>query len=124
MVAVSLKKKESRFQQKDINATPKIILKNYFQCIEEKRIGYEEQILIYKKQITILENKINDFKTELKTPNNLTINEIKSIKEMIKDLENDVNNAKKEIRLIIINCNILWKNQLKMDKILKYGLEE
>lgn len=115
---------ESRFQQKDINATPKIILKNYFQCIEEKRIGYEEQILIYKKQITILENKINDFKTELKTPNNLTINEIKSIKEMIKDLENDVNNAKKEIRLIIINCNILWKNQLKMDKILKYGLEE
>ncbi len=115
---------EQRIQQKDINAIPKIILQNYFQRIDERRISYEEQIPLYKKQITIWENIIKDFKEQLKTPDDLTLNEIKSIKELIKELENNISNAKKEIRLICINCTILWQNQLKMDKILEYGLEK
>lgn len=118
-------KLEKRLQQKDINATPKTILEDLFSTTDEKRIGYEEQITKYKNKINSYNSRIDELKKELEDPcDDTTVKELKDMKSWIKDYEQLILEAKKEIRLLIINCNILWKNELKMDKVLGYGLEE
>lgn len=116
-------KLEKRLQQKDINQTPKVILEELFTYMDEKRCQYEEQVFIYRKKITETKNIICNLKEELKIPGELTINEIKGIKLHIENRYKSIENYKKEIRLIFINCDILYKNELKMDKILGYGFE-
>ena len=53
----------------------------------------------------------------------LSKREVRNINEYIESLKNDIVQAKREIRLLYINCNILWKNELKIGKILGYELE-
>lgn len=116
---------EKRLQQKDIEATPKTILVGLFALIDEKRNAYEEQVVIYKRKINIYDIRINELRKVLETPaDEITIKELKEIKTCIKEYEQKILDARKEIRLILINCNILWKNELKMDKVLEYGLAE
>ncbi len=118
-------KLEKRLQQKDINATPKTILEDFFSTADEKRIGYEEQITKYKSKIKNYNSRIDELKKELKNPyDDTTVKDLKDMRAWIKDYEQLILEAKKEIRLLLINCNILWKNELKMDKVLGYGLEE
>jgi len=116
-------KLEKRLQQKDINQTPKVILDELFTYMDNKRYQYEEQEFIYRQKIRETNNIILNLKNELKTPDELTVNQIKGINEYIKEQKAEIEKYKREIRLIIINCNILWKNELKMDKVLRYGLE-
>ena len=117
-------KLEKRFNQQDINSTPKVILEDLFNYVDEHRCRYEEQEFDYRKKIRDLEKIIEGRKNELKDPGELTVNQIKGINEYIKDQKVDIEKCKKEIRLIHINCDILWKNELKMDKVLGYGLED
>ena len=117
-------KLEKRLQQKDINQTPKIIIEELFTYMDNKRYQYEEQEFIYRQKIRETNNIILNLKNELKTPDELTVQQIKGINEYIKEQKAEIEKYKREIRLIIINCNILWKNELKMDKVLGYGLEE
>lgn len=116
---------EKRLQQKDIDATPKTILADLFNSTDEKRIAYEEQLPNYKRKINTYNSRINELKQELENPtDDTTVKELKDMKTWIKDYEQMIIDTKKEIRLILINCDILWKNELKMDKVLGYGLEE
>lgn len=118
-------KLEKRLQQKDINATPRAILEDFFSTTDEKRIGYEEQIPKYKNRIKSYNSRIDELKKELEVPcDDTTVKELKDMRIWIKDYEQLIEKAEKEIRLLIINCNILWKNELKMDKVLGYGLDE
>jgi len=117
-------KLEKRMKQKDIDATPKSILEDLFTQMDNRRIAYEESIFDYKRKIKSYQIRINELKNELENPqDDITIKELKDIKQWKKDYEQMILDTKKEIRLIIINCNILWQNELKMDKILEYGLE-
>lgn len=116
---------EKRLQQKNIEATPKTILADLFISTDEKRIAYEEQVFNYKRKINTYNSRINELREELENPKDeTTVKELKDMKTWIKDYEQMILDAKKEIRLILINCNILWKNELKMDKVLEYGLDE
>lgn len=117
-------KLEKRFNQQDINSTPKVILEDLFNYMDERRCHYEEQEFDYRKKISDLEKIITGLKNELKDPGELTVNAIKGIKQYIDDQKGDIEKYKREIRLIYINCNILWKNELKIDKVLGYGLED
>ena len=115
-------KLEKRLQQKDINQTPKVILDELFSYMDNQRCQYEEQELDYHRKITKTQKRISHFQNELKYEN-YTEQEIKDTNEYIKEQKAEIEKYKREIRLIIINCNILWKNELKMDKVLGYGLE-
>lgn len=118
-------KLEKRLQQKDINVTPKIILEDLFTVMDNKRIAYEESVFDYKRKIETYNCRINELKEELEDPSDdTTIKELKDMRAWIKDYEQQISDTQKEIRLILINCNILWQNELKMDKVLGYGLDE
>lgn len=117
-------KLEKRITQHDIDATPKPILEEFFNYMDEKRIKYEEKECKYHKQISTYQVRIQELNNALTDPDELTVKEIKAINEYIKTIKQEIIDAKREIRLIHINCNILWKNELKADKILGYGLEE
>lgn len=116
-------KLEKRFMQKDLNATPKTVLEDLFMYMDEKRCDYEEQEFNYRKKINDVQKIIDGLTKELQEPDELTVKAIKGISEYIKDQKKDIEKYKREIRLITINCDILWKNELKADKILGYGLE-
>ena len=40
------------------------------------------------------------------------------------DVKSEIEKYKREIRLITINCDILWANEIKIDKIMGMGLED
>ena len=115
---------ETRFQQKEFDATPKKILIEFFNYMDEKRCHYEEQIIDYKRKISEVETIITGLQNELKDPGELTVNAIKGINEYIKEQKNEIEKYKREIRLITINCDILWANEIKIDKIMGLGLED
>ena len=115
---------EKRLQQEVINATPKVILEELFIYMDEKRIKYEENMFDFNRKIETYKLRINELKKEIENPSDeTTVKELKEMKQWLLDYEESIKNAKKEIRLININCSILFKNELKMDKILGYGLE-
>ncbi len=117
-------KLEKRMLQNDINQTPKTVLEELFTRTEEKRISYEEQIPFYKQQIEHFKNRIKMVEKVLKHPKKYDVQDLNVHIEYKEILENNIREYKREIRLISINCSILWKNVLKMDKVLGYGLEE
>ncbi len=113
---------EKRFMQKDIDATPKTVLEDLFIYMDEKRCHYEEQEIDYRKKIFETNKIIEGCKQSLKESDELNVRTIKGICEYIKEQKKAIERYKREIRLISINCDILWKNELKTDKILGYGL--
>ena len=116
-------KLEKRFLQQNLNVTPKNILEDLFNYMDEKRIKYEEQEFHYKRLISKFNRRINELQKELDEDKRLSKREVRNINEYIESLKNDIVQAKREIRLLYINCNILWKNELKIGKILGYELE-
>ncbi len=116
-------KLEKRFLQQNLNVTPKNILEDLFNYMDEKRIKYEEQEFHYKRLISKFNRRTNELQKERDEDKSLSKREVRNINEYIESLKNDIVQAKKEIRLLYINCNILWKNKLKIRKILGYELE-
>ncbi len=115
---------EKRFQQKDFDVTPRTILEDLFNYMDERRCHYEEKEFDYHNKINKLEKIIEGLKNELKEPGELTVNTIKGINEYIKEQKNEIEKYKREIRLININCDILWANEIKINKIMGLGLED
>lgn len=114
---------EKRFMQKDINLTPKAILEDLFVYMEERRCNYEEQELKFRTTINEIKTIIKNLQQEVKESDEYSIKTVKSISKYIKEQKKEIEMYKRAIRLIKINCDILWKNELKADKILGYGLE-
>ena len=114
---------EKRLQQEVINATPKVILEELFTYMDEKRMKYEESMFDYNRKIETYKLRMKELEKELENPSDeTTVKQLKEMKQWILDYKESIKNAKKEIRLININCDILWKNELKMDKILGYEI--
>ena len=114
-------KLENRLLQQELEKTPKNILEDLFNYMDEKRIKHEEQEFHYKRLISKFNRRINELQKERKGSSK---REIRNINEYIESLKNDIVQAKKEIRLLHINCTILWKNELKIGKFLGYELED
>lgn len=115
---------EKRLLQQDINVTPKAILEELFASTDEKRCKYEEQIIEFRNRIDRCQKRINEVEKMLKHPKKYGIEDVNVHIEYKDSMNELIAEYRKEIRLICINCDILWKNELKMDKVLEYGLEE
>ena len=111
---------EKRFKQLELQQTPNSILECLFQESFESRTNYEKKIYKHQKEIKRFQSIIDNFEDDLKKTRKRK--DIKSLKLAIKKFQQKQNQHKKFIRIISINTNILWKNELKIAKILGYDL--
>jgi predicted nucleic acid-binding Zn-ribbon protein len=104
---------EKKLLTKDLEKTPAVILEQLFSYIETHRIKTEGSTFTsLNRRISRLKEGLNGFEEELITAEK---EEAKEIQEAIKNWQEKLKEVTRERRVMNINFDILWRNQLRIE---------
>lgn len=110
---------EKRFLKSDFEKTPHSILEELCRTLDERRIDIERKMTKLRSKIKMLKNEHAEMVEESKT---LSGEELKQAKDGLAAHKEMIDKNNKEWRLLRINTDILWQNQLKIGAVLGYDL--